>query len=165
MRKMTGILLTLALLTMAPAASAGADDVLDWNDVVLRAIRIANTAGPIQGRQAAIVHVAMFEALNGIERRFTPIHIDIVAPRGASRRAAVVQAAYTALVALYPAQSASFATDLEASLAAIVADPALEHGESIERGREWGERVAQEILRWRSTDGLNRTGFVGGLIP
>ena len=68
----------------------------------------------------AIVHASMFDALNGIERRYTPIHVQPDAPRGASRRAAVVQAAYTALVGLFPSQA--FEADLETSLVAIAAD-------------------------------------------
>jgi hypothetical protein len=150
------ILVTLGVLTVAPVASASADEVLFWNDVLLRAMRTAATAGPVQGRVAAIVHVAMFEALNGIERRFEPIHdIGVPAPRGASQRAAVAQAAFTALAGLFPSQIAAFEADLETSLSGIAADAAIEHSESIERGRDWGERVAQEILAWRSTDGFD----------
>jgi hypothetical protein len=102
------------------------------------------------------MHVAMFEAYNGIERRFTSIHdVSGEAPRGASKRAAVVYAAYNTLLALLPAQAADFANDLDASLAGIAADSAIEHSESIARGREWGEHVAAEIVAWRNTDGLN----------
>ena len=135
-----------------------ADEVLDWNAVLLRAIRTASTPGFAQPRQAAIVHLAMFEALNGIERRFTPIYIDDEAPRGASRRAAIVYAAYTALVGLFPAQTSAFGADLEASLATIVADAAVENSVSIARGREWGGQVASEILARRATDGFDPTG-------
>jgi hypothetical protein len=158
------ILLTLGVLAVAPVASASADEVLFWNDVLLRAMRTAATAGPVQGRPAAIVHVAMFEALNGIERRFEPIHdIGVAAPRGASRRAAVAQAAFTVLVGLFPSQLEAFEADLETSLGGIAADAAIENSESIERGLAWGERVAQEILAWRSTDGFDPSPstFVG----
>ena len=98
----------------------------------------------------------MFDALNGIERRYTPIHVQPDAPRGASRRAAVVQAAYTALAGLFPAQR-RFEADLEASLAAIAADQAGESSQSIARGRDWGEQVALEILAWRAGDDLAQT--------
>ena len=64
--------------------------------VVRRAIVTSATPGALQQRLAAIVHVSMFDALNGIDRRFTPIHVDAEAPRGASARAAIAQAAYTA---------------------------------------------------------------------
>ena len=66
-----------------------------------------------------------------------------------------MQAAYTALVALFPAQSAAFEQDLATSLSGIAADAAFENSESIARGRLWGEQVANEILAWRSMDGFN----------
>ncbi len=132
-----------------------ADEVLDWNAIALRAIRLAAVPGPLQGRALAIVHVAIFDALNGIERRFTPIHVDAGAPHGASRRAAVAQAAYTALVAQFPAQASQLTMDLETSLAGIAPAAAIEHSESIRRGREWGEHVANAVVAWRNADGLN----------
>jgi hypothetical protein len=153
-RRIAPFVLVLGFSVALPAVGA-ADEVLDWNAVVRRAIVVSATPGALQQRLAAIVHVSMFDALNGIERRFTPIHVDAEAPRGASRRAAVVYAAYTALVGVFPAQSAAFANDLEASLATIAADAAIENSVSIDLGREWGEQVANEILVWRATDGLN----------
>jgi len=149
------VALSLGLLLALPAVGV-ADEVLDWNAVVRRAIVTAATPGALQPRLAAIVHVSMFDALNGIDRRFTPIHVDAEAPRGASQRAAVVYAAYTALTALFPNQS--FTADLDASLAGIAADAAIENSRSIELGREWGEQVANEILAWRAGDGLNPLG-------
>jgi hypothetical protein len=163
-RRVLPFVLVLGLPIALPAVGA-ADEVLDWNAVVRRAIVTAATPGALQQRLAAIVHVSMFDALNGIDRRFTPIHVDAEAPRGASRRAAVVYAAYTALVGVFPAQSAAFADDLEASLATIAADAATENSESIALGRAWGEQVANEILAWRATDGLNPPGppYLGSL--
>ena len=150
-----GIVVLSFGLAIALPSVGGADEVLDWNAVVRRAIGVAATPGALQGRLAAIVHVSIFDALNGIERRFTPIHVEGEAPAGASRRTAVAQAAYTSLVGLFPAQSAAFATDLETSLAAIADDAAIESSESIALGRAWGEQVANEILAWRAADGLN----------
>jgi hypothetical protein len=132
---------------------AHADEVTEWNAVLMRAMQTAATPGPLQGRVAAIVHVAIFDAYNGVERRYTPIHVTAEAPRGSSRRAAVVSAAYTVLTALFPAQS--FASDLDASLAGIANDSAIENSTSIARGAAWGKQVAEDILQWRSTDGLS----------
>src|SRR5688572_5356285 len=95
----------------------------------------------------------MFDAYNGVERRSTPIHVTLEAPRGASARAAVVYAAHTTLASLFPAQS--FAADLEASLASIADESAIENSTSIARGAAWGQQVAQDVLQWRSTDGLD----------
>jgi hypothetical protein len=148
--------IAFAVAVLANASSASfADEVLDWNVSLQRALNTAATPGPIQGRAAAIVHVAMFDALNGIERRYESIHVNERAPRGASRRVAVVYAAYTTLVALFPTQVDDFNADLEASLAGIVAEPARRKGKSMRRGRVWGEHVAQHVLAWRSADGLS----------
>jgi len=143
------------ILPIGVSSAAYADEVLDWNAVLRRALVTAGTPGALQPRIAAAVHVAMFEAYNGIERRFTSIHdVSGEAPRGASKRAAVVYAAYNTLLAFFPAQAAVFAADLDASLAGIAADAAIEHSQSIARGREWGEHAAAEIVAWRNTDGL-----------
>ena len=170
MRKLTGtLMIAFALAATTPVARAdGDDEVLYWNNVVLRSIQTAATPGALQARQAAIVHVAMFDAFNGVERRYTQIHVTDLSPRrGASRRAAVVQAAYASLVALFPSQINALTADREASLASIAADEAIENSESIERGLEWGQRVAEEIIAWRNADGLSTapSTYVGSLAP
>ena len=64
------------------------------------------TPPPPSMRVAAIVQSAVFDAVNGIARRYTPVHVPPAAPPGASRAAA---AARGALVALFPAQRAMLA--------------------------------------------------------
>ena len=61
------------------------------------------TPPPPLMRVAAIVQSAVFDAVNGIARRYTPVHVPPAAPPGASR------AAREALVALFPAQRAMLA--------------------------------------------------------
>jgi hypothetical protein len=150
----------LVLLFQSYAASARAsDEVLDWTTIAIRAMLVPPAVGgALQPRALAIVHVSIFEAVNGIERRYTPIHdVDATAPRGASKRAAAVQAAYTALTLLFPAQTADLDVDLAASLAEIASDEAVEHSQSIARGREWGEQVARAVFAWRDRDGETAT--------
>jgi hypothetical protein len=159
-RRIGIVLIALGLVVALPATST-ADEVLDWNGVLQRAIAAAATPGPQQGRVAAIVHVSMFDALNGIERRFTPIHFEGEAPSGASSPAAVTQAAYTALTALFPTQN--FAADLEASLAGIGPEAAGENSVSIALGRAFGEEAANAILAWRSTDNPPAPPYLGSL--
>src|SRR5438876_8845569 len=154
LRRMAALVVVLGSGVLFPSL-VRADEVLDWNAVLRRAIVNSGLPGAMQFRVAAIVQASVFDALNGIDRRFTPIHVDAQVPRGASRRAAAVQAAYSALVALVPAQSDALAQDLETSLATIAADAAIENSEAIARGRAWGEEVADEILAWRSTDGFD----------
>src|SRR4029079_7688584 len=91
----------------------------------------------------------MFNAVNGIERRYTPVHVAPAAPPGASKRAAAIQAAYTALVGLFPAQKDTLDMQLAKSLDALHAKPA-----TVAAGRTWGQSVAEQILAWRATDGI-----------
>ena len=83
--------------------------------------------------------------LNGIERRYTPIFVQNVdgngkslAPPGASRRAAVIAAAYTALVGLFPSRAAQLSDSYAASLAALSDDggDGGRHGSAASRGAQ-----------------------------
>ena len=129
-----------------------------------------NTPNSSSQRLGAIVHTAIFDAYNGIERRYTPIFVQNVdgdgerlAPPGASRRAAVVAAAYTALVGLFPARATQLGERYAASLAAL-SDDGGDGGQSRERGIAWGTDVAQAVLAWRAADGFNASypPFTGG---
>ncbi|HVH71149.1 MAG TPA: hypothetical protein VNB49_08585 [Candidatus Dormibacteraeota bacterium] len=81
------------------------------------------------------------------------------AAAGASRRAAAIQAAYTALVALYPAQKSIFDARRAVSLTAIASDP-----NETAAGIAWGTTAANGILSWRSIDGFTPAPppFLGG---
>jgi hypothetical protein len=79
------------------------DQVLEWNQIFIDTLVATNTRNSSSQRLGAIVHTAIFDAYNGIERRYTPIFVENVGgdgerlvPPGASRRAAVIAAAYTA---------------------------------------------------------------------
>ena len=159
-------LVVMVVMLLAFVAPARADEVTDWNRIMFQAALVPPATSPlVMGRVAAIVQAAVFDAVNGIERRFTPIHVEPAAPRGASRRAAAVQAAYGTLVKLYPGQASTFATERAASLDAIANDAAAENSESIAQGIEWGQTVADGIWAWRSTDGSTPAPppFTGGL--
>ena len=140
--------------------------MLEWNQIFIDTLIATNTANSSSQRLGAIVHTAVFDAYNGIERRYTPVFVHTRAPDGASRRAAVVGAAYTALVGLFPSQQAALDASYAASLSALSDD--CEHsGQSrgrrrscatrIERGIAWGIEVAQAVLAWRATDGFDPT--------
>jgi hypothetical protein len=100
---------------------------------------------------AATVNTAMFDARNGVSRKYTPIFVTQAAPPGTHPRAAVVQAAYVTLKAFYPAQLARFDDQRALSLAEFKGeDPA-----KVQRGLNWGENVANQVLAWRATDGFS----------
>ena len=137
------------------------DQVLDWNQIFVDTLIATNTPNSSSQRLGAIVHAAIFDAYNGIERRYAPIFVDDEAPAGASRRAAVIASAYTALVALFPAREPELSASYAASLAALGGG---DGGRSRERGILWGEQVAQAVLGWRASDGFGASypPFIGG---
>ena len=156
-------LIVLALTTLPMTSSTRADDVTDWNQHMLRAGIIGGTSPIVMTRVAAIVQASVFDAVNGIDRKYTPVHVPPGAATDASRRAAIVEAAYTALVALYPAQKSTFDARLAVSLTAIASDPNETTG-GIASGIAWGQTAANGILSWRATDGFTPAPapFLGG---
>ena len=134
------------------AGPAHADEVTDWNQYLYQLALAANTSPLVITRSAAIMQAAVFDAINGIEERYTPVHVQPRAPAGASRRAAAVQAAYAILVKLYPTQQGALDAKLAASLAGIASGDAADNSQSISRGIQWGQIVADDIWAWRSTD-------------
>lgn len=146
----------------ASSGAATPDVVTEWNLYWEEAVFATAQPVPAQGRSAAIVHLAIFEALNGIERRFTPYYITQTAPPGAHGEAAAMQAGYTALRALYPAQATALDRHRTDSLARI--NGARGKSQSIAKGLAWGEHVANQILQFRSTDHWTepQPPFMGG---
>src|SRR6185436_13033354 len=150
MRRTRRCVLSLAVVILA-AGAARADEITDWNTTMLRAALVGGTSPLVMTRVAAIVHAAVFDAVNGIARRYTPIHVAPAGPAGASRDAAAVQAAYATLVQLYPTQKPFLDARLAVSLAVLGEH---ESSAAIAGGLAWGQTVADAILAWRSTDGF-----------
>lgn len=144
-------LLLATLLAVLGFAGAGGQSVeaappdvaVDWNQNMLRAFATANVPPPAASRLGAIVESAVFDAVNGIERRYTPIHVQPAAPDDASPDAAAASAAHEALVKLFPLQAPWLDAQLSASL-----------NDATDPGVGWGKTVADQIIAWRSTDGF-----------
>jgi membrane-associated phospholipid phosphatase len=168
MKRHVRVFLSLAIAVVFASlsiATARADEVTDWNQILFQAAHIANTNPLDMSRNAAVVQSSVFDAVNGISRRYTPIHVKLAAPWGASARAAAVQAAYANLVRLYPAQQSTLDAQRTASLAALVGKGhSHERQEAIDNGVHWGQEVADSIWAWRSTDGFTTAlpPFLGG---
>lgn len=136
----------------------GTDVVLDWNSTLLNAIQASGkgdlngTPPPIGARDQAIVHAAIYDAVNAIDQSHNSylVNIDPSETAGASQEAAAVGAAYQTLVNLFPKQKATFDEQLSRSLAEIP------DGAAEDKGLALGVRVADQILALRSTDFSNR---------
>lgn len=155
---------TLSSVPVSRAADEGTNQVLEWNQILIETLVQGNAVNAASPRLSAIVHTAVFDAYNGIERRYTPIYVREAAPRGASRRAAVIAAAYTTLHALFQSRQADLDASYAASLAALSDDEDGDGGLSRERGIAWGIQVANAVLAWRANDGFSTAlpAFRGG---
>jgi hypothetical protein len=161
----------IALAALATPGVASADVVTDWNKTMVDALLVTHSAPQPGTRIGAIVQTSVFDAVNGISRRYAQFHPEVLgatAPHGASTSAAAASAAYTALVALFPAQKPTFGAQLAATLASLSDDEDDDGaGQAVARGLAWGQTVANAILAWRSTDGFTAVlpPYVVGPLP
>jgi hypothetical protein len=146
-----------------PNTHESGQPVIDWNQTLLS---IVNTPGAQPAtihptRSFAILHAAIYDAVNAIDRSHEPYLIDVRAPRDASETAAADAAAHSVLVGLYPAQQSSLDADYAAELAAVSDGPAKDQGVQL------GETVAQALLALRAGDGSSSIppAFVPGTDP
>lgn len=136
------------------------DPILEWNAVAIEVNRISYSGnvendqiGPTRSSRAlAIVHAAMFDAWNSINRQYTPYLVQAPNYRNASDVAAIAQAAHDTLVAMYPHQQALIDAELTETLARVP------NGSKETRGINVGAFVAAQILAVRTNDGSEVPG-------
>jgi hypothetical protein len=137
--------LTVAALSVCGWLAAGpacGDAVTDWNEIAQQAI-VAGRPGPIGAVDSALVQVAVHDAVQAIDKRFEPYHVDVKGAKG-SRSAAAAAAAHAVLVGIYPAQATALDTTYFNYLAA--------NGLGNDPGLLVGEEVAAKILPLRRVD-------------
>ena len=144
------------------SSASTADTVRFWNGIAIDASGLDHTPvragesrvfgeqlGPGRSSRAmAIVHIAMFEAINAVTPRYRSYIGLRGAERGASAEAAIAQAAHDTLVAMFPSQRASFDEKLAADLGRLgnPAEPAYRAGIDL------GKKAAAGILALRRYD-------------
>jgi hypothetical protein len=144
---MKTLLTLLFMASLSVPAVAGADAVTEWNGITA-ATATAGKSGPVQvSRTTALVHAAIFDAVNAVEARYTPYKVKVTAPAGASAEAAAVAAAHAALMRLYPLQKAALDQELAKSLTRIADGGAKTDGIAV------GEKVGAEMAALRAKDG------------
>ncbi|HEU5135326.1 MAG TPA: vanadium-dependent haloperoxidase [Steroidobacteraceae bacterium] len=153
MSKLSFAALGLAACVLIPPAHAGnspayrdSDPVVitEWNAIAEGAIPAS--AGVTLPRTYAMMHIAMFDAVNSIEGGYSAYHVRVPAWHGASGEAAAAQAAHDVLTALLPAGAAGYDAALAARLANI-------HPVRARLGAQVGREVAKRVIEWRSNDG------------
>jgi membrane-associated phospholipid phosphatase len=134
----------------SPPAARTSDPVVQWNRTLLTIVRTpgAQPAAIHPTRAFALMHAAIYDAVNGIARLYTPYAIDLSdTPHSASQPAAASAAAHDVLVALYPAFTDALDAELQRSLADI-ADTV-----NVADGVKAGQIVADRLLALRANDG------------
>ena len=130
---------------LTPPASA--DVIADWNENAVSYGILHNMGPPPAERVVAMTQLAMFDALNSIERKYRPYLVQLPATSSASKEAAAAAAAGTVLAGINPQTRVSMNSLLESYLAAIPDSPAKAEGIKL------GEAVAAKILEERANDG------------
>jgi hypothetical protein len=147
----TYIAVALVMCLSSLPRAARADVVLDWNAVMLNTLAGQNPFA--QARFAAIVQLAVFEAINAITKEYEPYSNPIPAPAGASADAAAVAAAHTVLKHYFPLAAGSLDAARGSSLAAIP------EGASKHDGIAVGEAAAAAMIALRTGDGAGPPQF------
>jgi hypothetical protein len=146
----TVLSLILCLVVTAPVAAVpsatgkNAMVITTWNQVAVSII----PPNPAAFLNYSFVHLAMYNAVNGITGRYELYQWDgKPANMSASPEAAAAAAAHRVLSTYFPAQAGALDTQLAASLAAIPS------GERKERGVAFGQLAADRIIALRTGDG------------
>jgi hypothetical protein len=150
------ILVGLTTIGLLFAHGAEADPVLDWNEVALAEVATSGQLPPDGARTMAMVHVAVFDAVNAIDRRYEPVALNERGPAEASADAAVASASYTVLAGLFPTREPELAKLYTAALARVP------DGRAKHAGIELGQHAAHSCLALRAGDG---TGAPSRYVP
>src|SRR5262245_58854048 len=152
MRRLASAAVIGASLTVGAAAPAGANVITDWDEKAVAAV--APLSGPVPPyqpyaayRMMGIVHVAMFDAINSIERRYRPDLVELPANAATSKEAAIAAAAATVLSAIDAKTDAEMKVALTSYLASIP------DGAAKSDGIKLGEAIAAKVLAARANDG------------
>jgi hypothetical protein len=134
------------VLSIGLAATSQADVIMEWN---ARADAIAadkKLFSPVYGRALALMHVAMFEAVNAIERRYRPYRLDLIADRNTSAETAAATAGHAVLSAFFPDMKPELDALLKKELEAVAEGPAKQ------RGLILGTKAAADLMELRAAD-------------
>jgi hypothetical protein len=146
-------MLIVAAAMIGATPSAFANVITDWDEKAIAAVAPMSSLGGtnpyLAQRMMALVHVAMFDAVNSIERRYRPYLVQLQAAPTTSKEAAAAAAAAAILATIDAKTAAEMKTALATYLDAIT------DGAAKEDGIKLGETVAAKVLEARANDGSN----------
>ena len=144
----TSSVLLVGLLTAASVARA--DTIPEWNQITANTLQAGKAGTALaQSRVYAMVHGAMFDAVNAIDRRYHSYAADLRADSSASQHAAAAAAAHAVLADLYPMQRQALDASLAATLATVQDGPAKTAGTTL------GKAAAENMLVLRRNDRMD----------
>ena len=139
----------IAIIMMVCPTTVHADAVTDWNQASLEVLKAGNVLGNPWSRAMAMVHVAMSDAINSVQGRYTRYVAAAPTAPNVSADAAAVAAARQILIQLVPAQKAKIDEAYAESLGRIQDGPAKRDGITL------GEQVAAVVQADRAADATN----------
>ena len=133
-------------VAVAAHAPASANVITDWDEKAVAFLQ-PRMVPPVAYRAMAIVHIAMFDAVNTVEPRYRPYQAQLPAMPDASKDAAAAAAAGAVLTNLLP----DAASDIQAALRSYLS--AIPDSDAKSNGIKLGDAVAAKILEARTNDG------------
>jgi hypothetical protein len=146
---MRRIVVTVIGLMIALASPARADVITDWNQAAVAAMKAANIGGNPWTRNMAMLHVAMSDAVNSVQGRYTSHVSPGQTKPDASAEAAAAAAARQIMLQQVPGQKALIDQTYAETTKAIPDGAAKSEGVAI------GERCAAAVLADRASDGTS----------
>src|SRR4029077_712678 len=113
------LLVACALAAAFIPASTRADVIVDWNTKSDEIAAQKQILPFNHSRGTAMLHVAMFEAVNAVEGRYLPYKLNLTADRNTSKEVAAATAGHAILLALYPDQQNTIDATLASTLTSI----------------------------------------------
>jgi hypothetical protein len=146
MKKMLrwGLASTVLAILGVTNAQAG-DPVAAWNQISETAVKTAGHPPPVAVLDFAIVHLAIYDAIESIDGRYEPYYTRVPGATG-SLSAAAAKAGHDTLAGLFPAQIAALDAAYANFLAANGVDP-------LDPGTAVGAQTAANMLALRANDG------------
>jgi membrane-associated phospholipid phosphatase len=148
------------------------DEVISWNNVLLNAIRTVGGAPTPIARVSAMMHAAIYDAVNSIQKTYQPYLLSLPTPSETSAEAAVIHAAHRVLSVVFPSLTSDMSlremlkNTFNEALSTSLSKISTTDMEASENGRILGQAIANAIIANRADDGSdNNDPYVSGSNP
>jgi hypothetical protein len=151
MKSLSTFALALVVAAALAAPVLAENAVITWNHQALDATRLARNPPPHSALYLATFHIAIFDAVNGIDHKYHGWLVNDPAPAGANVDAAIASASITVLNSLW-----TWTNPRTLQIAYDKALSAIPDGQSKTDGVAWGKKVAEAVLAKRADSGYNK---------